>query len=112
MKQGKNLNRKFHVKVNDEVLVIAGNSKGSKGKIAKILTEKERVIVEGVNMVTKHVKPSAERPEGGIVKKEASIHISNVKLIDPKTGDAVRTYREKVGKTTKRFSKKTKEIID
>lgn len=94
------------------VLVVAGNEKGKKGKIKEILVEKNRAIVEGLNIVKKHVKPSANQPQGGIVEKEAGIHISNLMLIDPKTGEPTRTGRKlnEKGKL-QRFSKKTKEFI-
>lgn len=107
-----NKQQKFHVKTGDTVLVIAGNEKGKKGKILKMLTEKQRAIVEGLNIVKKHVKPSAQNPQGGIVEKEAGIHISNLMLIDPKTGEPTRTGRKlnEKGKL-QRYSKKTKEFI-
>lgn len=105
---------KFHIKSGDKVVVIAGNNKGSEGEVKKVLRDVQRVIVEGVNMVTKHVKPSAENPEGGIQRVEAGINISNVMLVDPKTGEPTRTGRrldEATGKL-RRYSKKTNEFID
>ena len=107
-----NKQQKFHVKAGDTVLVIAGNEKGKKGKILKMLTEKDRAIVEGLNIVKKHIKPSAQNPQGGIVEKEAGIHISNLMLIDPKTGESTRIGRKlnEKGKL-QRYSKKTKEFI-
>lgn len=103
---------KFHVRKGDTVMVLTGNDKGKQGKILEVLTDKSRVIVEGVNMVTKHVKPSANNPQGGIQKKEASLHISNVMLIDPSTGDATRVGRKtnEAGKL-QRYSKKTGEFV-
>lgn len=103
---------KFHVRKGDTVMVLTGNDKGKQGKILEVLTDKNRVIVEGVNMVTKHVKPSANNPQGGIQKKEASLHISNVMLIDPATGDATRVGRKPndEGKL-QRYSKKTGEFV-
>jgi large subunit ribosomal protein L24 len=106
--------QKLHIKSGDKVEVIAGNHKGKQGTILKVLNEKHRAIVEGVNLITKHVKPTAENPEGGIVKVEAGIHISNLMVIDPKTGEKTRIGRkldEKTGKL-KRYSKKTQEFID
>ena len=93
-------------------MVIAGNDKGKKGKVLEILKEKNRVVIEGVNMITKHVKPSADNPEGGIQKTEAGIHISNVKLVDPSNGEPTRVGRKlnDEGKL-QRFSKKTGEVI-
>ncbi|MFN3316623.1 MAG: 50S ribosomal protein L24 [Raineya sp.] len=107
-----NKQQKFHVKTGDTVLVIAGNEKGKKGKILKMLTDKQRAIVEGLNIVKKHIKPSAQNPQGGIVEKEAGIHLSNLMLIDPKTGEPTRIGRKlnEKGKL-QRYSKKTKEFI-
>jgi len=92
--------------------VLTGNDKGKEGKILEVLTAKNRVIVEGIKMVTKHVKPSATNPQGGIQKKEASLHISNVMLVDPSTGDATRVGRKanSEGKL-QRYSKKTGEFV-
>lgn len=103
---------KFHVKKGDTVKILAGNDSGKTGKILEVNRKKYRAIVEGANMVTKHVKPSATNPEGGIEQTEASIHLSNLKLVDPATGDAVRTGR-KLNESGKlqRYSKKTGEFI-
>ena len=81
---------KLHIKKNDTVVVLAGEDKGKTGKVLKVLVEKNRALVEGVNMVSKSTKPSAKNPQGGIVKQEAPIHISNLSLVDPKTGKATR----------------------
>lgn len=81
---------KLHIKKGDEVIVLAGEDKGQKGKVLKVLVEKQRAIVEGLNMVSKSTKPSAKYPQGGIVKQEAPIHVSNLSLIDPKSGKATR----------------------
>lgn len=107
-----NKQQKFHVKTGDTVLVISGNEKGKKGKILKMLTDKQRAIVERLNIVKKHIKPSAQNPQGGIIEKEAGIHISNLMLIDPKTGEPTRIGRKlnEKGKL-QRYSKKTKEFI-
>ena len=100
---------KFKIKVGDTVKVIAGDHKGSEGKVMKVLLEKNKAIVEGVNMVSKHEKPSVENPQGGIVKKEASIHISNIALVE--NGEAVRVgYKVEEGKKV-RFSKKSEKAI-
>lgn len=85
---------KFHVRSGDMVEVIAGNAKGKRGKIKEVLTSKNRVIVEGVNMIKKHVKPSAQNPQGEIRELEGSIHVSNVQVVDPSTGKATRTGRK------------------
>lgn len=81
---------KLHIKKNDTVVVLAGEDKGKTGKVLKMLVEKNRALVEGVNMVSKSTKPSAQNPQGGIVKQEAPIHISNLSLVDPKSGKATR----------------------
>ena len=81
---------KLHIKKNDTVVVLAGEDKGKTGKVLKVLVEKNRALVEGVNMVSKSTKPSAKNPQGGIVKQEAPIHISNLNLVDPKSGKATR----------------------
>ena len=81
---------KVHIKKNDTVVVLAGEDKGKTGKVLKVLVEKNRALVEGVNMVSKSTKPSAKNPQGGIVKQEAPIHISNLSLVDPKSGKATR----------------------
>ena len=100
---------KFKIKVGDTVKVIAGNDKGTEGKVLQIIKDKNRAVVEGVNMVSKHTKPSAQNPQGGIVKKEASIHISNLALTEG--GEAVKVgYREEDGKKV-RFSKKSEKAI-
>ena len=102
---------KLKIKTGDNVQVIAGDHKGAEGKGLKVLREKNKAIVEGVNMVKKHEKPSASNPQGGIVEREAAIHISNLSLIDPKSGSATRVgYRMEDGKKV-RFSKKSNEVI-
>lgn len=95
------------------VKVISGNSRGQEGKILDIDTDKYRAFVEGVNLVSKHTKPNQQVPKGGIVKKEASLHISNLMLIEPGTGKATRVGRKEEEKTGKlvRYSKKSGEII-
>ena len=101
---------KLKIKTGDTVRVIAGDHKGSEGKIVKVLLEKNKVIVEGVNMVKKHMKPSAQSPQGGIVEKEASIQISNLSLLTAK-GETTRVgFKMEDGKKV-RFSKKSNEVI-
>ena len=103
--------KKFKIKTGDEVIVIAGKDKGMKGRVLKVIKSKDRVLVEHVNMIKKHVKPSTENPQGGIEEKEAPIHISNVALVDQKTGKPTRVgYEIKDGKKV-RVSKKSKEVI-
>ena len=84
---------KLHIKSGDTVYVNAGEDKGKTGKVVKVLVEKNRAIVEGVNMVSKNQKPNAKNPQGGIVKMEAPIHISNLNVVDPKTGKPTRIGR-------------------
>ncbi len=103
---------KLHIKKGDTVKVIAGDDREKTGKVLEILTAKNRAVVEGVNIVTKHEKPSAGKPEGGIKKTEAAIHISNLMLIDPASGKPTRVGRKlnDAGKL-ERYSKKTGELI-
>ena len=102
---------KIHVKKGDIVKVISGSDNGKSGKIISVNIEKGRALVEGINMVSKHTKPSAASPQGGIVKSEASVHISNLMVLDSK-GQASRIGRKmnKAGKLV-RYSKKTGEIL-
>lgn len=100
---------KLKIKSGDTVKVIAGENKGQEGKVTKVVIEKNRAFVEGVNMVSKHTKPSAQSPQGGIVKKEASIHISNLSLVED--GKAVRVGYSVEGDTKVRVSKKSKKAI-
>jgi large subunit ribosomal protein L24 len=104
---------KLKIKKNDTVLVLTGNSKGIKGKVIKVFSLENRAIVEGVNIVSKHTKPDAANPQGGIIKQESSIHISNLKLVDPSSGKPTKVGRLRDDKTGKlvRFSKTTKEVI-
>lgn len=81
---------KLHIKKNDTVVVLVGQDKGKTGKVLKVLVDENRALVEGVNMVSKSTKPSAKNPQGGIVKQEAPIHISNLSLVDPKSGKPTR----------------------
>ena len=99
---------KLHIKSGDTVYVNAGEDKGKTGKVVKVLVEKNRAIVEGVNMVSKNQKPNAKNPQGGIVKMEAPIHISNLNVVDPKTGKPTRIGRRlnENGKLV-RYSKKS-----
>jgi large subunit ribosomal protein L24 len=103
---------KLHIKKGDIVIVNAGEDKGKEGKVLSVDPKKQRAIVEGVNMISKHSKPSAANPNGGIIKKEAPIHISNLNVKDPKTGVATRVGR-KEGENGKlvRYSKKSGEEI-
>ena len=102
---------KLRIKKDDTVYVLAGEDKGKTGKVLKVLVEKQRAIVEGVNMVSKSTKPSAQNPQGGIVKVEAPIHISNLSLIDHKIGKPTRVSVRKEGKNVIRVAKKSGEDI-
>ena len=102
---------KLKIKSGDTVRVIAGDHKGLEGKITKVLVDKNKAIVEGVNMVSKHTKPSAKSPQGGIVKKEAPIQISNLSLIDPKTKEITKTGTRIEGDKKVRFSKKSNQVV-
>lgn len=102
---------KFHIKTGDNVQVIAGNAKGQTGRVIRMIPKQNRVVVEGVNMVSKHQKPSAANPQGGIVKMEAPIHISNLLLVDPKTGEPTRVGRKLVDGKIVRYAKKSGEVI-
>jgi len=103
--------KKFHIKKGDQVKVISGNHKGKQGQILEIIGDKDRALVESVNIVKRHTKPSAQFPEGGIIEKEGSIHISNLMRIDPKTGEPTKvgSNKEEVVKE-KKTSKKSKEV--
>lgn len=78
--------KKFHIKKNDQVVVITGENKGSEGKVLEMHTKTARALVEGVNMIKRHTKPNTQFPDGGIIEKEAPIHVSNLKLVDAKAG--------------------------
>ena len=101
---------KIKIKRDDKVIVIAGEHKGSEGKVIRVMRDQNKAIIEGVNMIKKHAKPSAQNPQGGIVEKEAPIHISNLSLTTAE-GDATRVgYREEDGNKV-RFAKKNNEVV-
>ena len=102
---------KLHIRKNDTVMVLAGEDKGKTGKVLKVLVEKQRAIVEGVNIVNKSAKPSAKNPQGGFEKIEAPIHISNLSLVDPKSGKPTRVSIKHEGKNVIRIAKKSGEEI-
>ncbi len=103
---------KLHIKKGDTVFVNAGKDKGKTGRVLKVLVEKQRAIVEGVNLVSKSMKPNAKNPNGGIVKQEASMHISNLNPLDPKSGKATRVGRKKNSEgVLVRYAKKSGEEI-
>ena len=103
--------KKFNIKKGDTVYVNAGNDKGKTGKVLEVVRSKDRAIVEGINMVSKHTKPNAKNPQGGIVKQEAGIHISNLQLVDPAKGGPTRIGYKMVDGKKVRYSKKSGEEI-
>ena len=103
---------KLHIKKGDTVIVNAGDDRGKQGRVVRVLVSKNKAVVEGVNVVSKSTKPSAKHPQGGIVKMEAPIHVSNLSLIDPKSGKATRIGRRVNENGVKvRYSKKAGEEI-
>lgn len=106
------MQKKLHIKKGDTVFVNSGESRGQKGRVLEVDVKKQRAIVEGVNMMSKHTKPNADNPNGGIIKQEASIHISNLMLLDPKSGEPTRIGRKLDDKNKLvRYSKKSGEEI-
>ncbi|MBI5541716.1 MAG: 50S ribosomal protein L24 [Bacteroidia bacterium] len=104
--------KKFNIKKGDTVIVLTGDSKGQQGRVLSVNKEKDTAIVEGVNLISKHTKPNAKSPQGGILKKEASIHISNLMLVDPSSGKPTRVGRKLNDKNKLvRFAKKSGEEI-
>ncbi|MCX6260461.1 MAG: 50S ribosomal protein L24 [Bacteroidia bacterium] len=106
------MQKKLHIKKGDTVMVITGEFKGQKGRVLEVNRDKNKAIVEGVNTVSKHTKPNAKSPQGGILKKEAPIHLSNLMLIDPASGKPTRIGRKLNDKNKLvRYSKKSGEEI-
>ena len=103
--------KKLHIKKGDTVYVNAGNDKGKTGKVLEVIPAKDRAIVEGVKVVSKSTKPNAQHPQGGIIKQEAPIHISNLQLIDPKSGKPTRVAMKIDGDKKVRVAKKSGEEI-
>ncbi|MBO4843915.1 MAG: 50S ribosomal protein L24 [Bacteroidales bacterium] len=103
--------KKLHIKKGDTVYVNAGNDKGKTGKVLSVDPSKDRAIVEGINMVSKHTKPNAQNPQGGIIKQEAGIHVSNLQLIDPQSGKPTRVGHKVVDGKKIRYAKKSGEEI-
>ena len=101
----------MHIKKGDTVYVNAGNDKGKTGKVLEVIPSKDRAIVEGINMVSKHTKPNPKNPQGGIVKQEAGIHVSNLQLVDPSKGGATRVGYKFVDGKKVRYAKKSGEEI-
>ena len=103
--------KKLRIKKGDTVYVNAGNDKGKTGKVLEVIREKDRVVVEGINMVSKHTKPNAKTPQGDIIKQEAGIHISNVNLIDPASNKPTRVGYKMVDGKKVRYAKKSGEEV-
>jgi large subunit ribosomal protein L24 len=103
--------KKLHIKKGDTVIVNAGNDKNKVGKVLTVFPAEERVIVEGVNVVSRHTKPNSKHPQGGIIKQEAAIHISNVNLVDPSSQKATRVGYKFVDGKKVRYAKKSGEEI-
>ena len=102
---------KIYIKKGDNVCVLAGEDKGKTGRVLEVLRDKNRAIVEGINIITKATKPTAQYPQGGLVKKEAPIHISNLNLVDPKSGKATRSSIKREGGKVVRISIKSNQEI-
>ncbi len=102
----------MNVKKGDTVIVISGNDKGKTGKILQVLVKEDRVVVEGVNVVSRHTKPSNANPDGGIIKKEAPIHASNVQILDPTTKEPTRVGMQVVEGKKVRVAKKSGTVLD
>ena len=111
MERKSNNQQKFHIRRGDTVKVITGDSKGKTGKVLTILGEEKKAIVEGLNIVSRHIKPTAAKPNGGIIKKEAPIHISNLAVVDPATGETTKIKRVLTNGKLQRVSKKTGGVI-
>jgi large subunit ribosomal protein L24 len=106
------MTKKIHIKKGDTVYVNAGESKGKQGRVLQVIRENRKAIVEGINMVSKHTKPNAQYPQGGIVKKEAPVHISNLMIVDGSSGEPTRVGRKLNSKNKLvRYSKKSGEEI-
>jgi large subunit ribosomal protein L24 len=105
------MQKKIHIKKGDTVFVNTGEYKGQQGRVLEVIRKKERALVEGINLVSKHTKPNAKSPQGGILKKEAPVHISNLMLVDPATGKPARAGKKVRKEPRVRNSKKTGEEI-
>ncbi len=116
MPRKKNKQKKLHVKKGDNVKIIAGNEKGKEGRVLAVFPSKEGVLVEGINMRVHHDKPTQDNPQGGRIEREMAVHVSNVMVIDPTTGEPTRIGRKRIeengGGRWVRYSKKSGEIID
>jgi large subunit ribosomal protein L24 len=101
------------IKRDDTVLIISGNDKGKRGRVLRVYPGQDRVIVEGVRMMKKHTKPTQRDPQGGIIEREASLHVSNVMLVDPKNDEPTRVGRQRLDEGRRvRVAKRSGEMID
>jgi large subunit ribosomal protein L24 len=101
------------IKREDTVLIISGNDKGKRGRVLRVYPEQDRIIVEGVRMMKKHTKPTQRDPQGGIIEREASLHVSNVMLVDPKNDEPTRVSRQRLDEGRRvRVAKRSGEMID
>ena len=101
------------IKRDDTVLIISGNDKGKRGRVLRVYPEQDRIIVEGVRMMKKHTKPTQRDPQGGIVEREAPLHVSNVMLVDPKSDEPTRVGRQRLDEGRQvRVAKRSGEMID
>jgi len=116
MPRTRNKRKKLHVKKGDEVKVIAGNDKGKEGRVLMVYPDRERVLVEGINMRVHHDQPTQQNPQGGRIEREVPIHVSNVMVIDPSTGEPTRIGRKRIEEDGNsrwvRYAKNSGEIID
>jgi large subunit ribosomal protein L24 len=111
MERKRNQQQKLHIRKGDMVKILAGDAKGQQGRVLAVITADKKAIVEGINMISKHSKPSAKNTQGGIVKQEAPVHISNLMLIEPGTGNPTKVGRKVHGGKLVRYSKKSGEVI-
>ena len=100
------------IKKGDDVVILTGKDKGRKGKVLKVIPTENRVLVQGINVVHRHTRPSQTNPQGGIIHKEATLHVSNVALADPKNGEATRVGFKMVGDKKLRYAKKSGEVLN
>ena len=106
------MQKKVHIKKGDTVIINTGEYKGTQGRVLEVIRKKNKALVEGVNLVSRHTKPNTKSPQGGIIKKEAPIHLSNIMVVDPSTGKATRTGRRLNSENRLvRYSKKSGEEI-
>ncbi len=102
---------KIHIKKGDTVQMISGEDKGKQGRVLEVIPKTYRALVEGINFIHRHTKPNAANPNGGIIKKEAPVHISNLMLLDPKSGQPTRIGRKEVDGKSERYAKRSGEVI-